>query len=84
MPPVLMLRLTIEAAADSCAEASAVFSIDPVAAVRHVHAAHVLVRTNGRAFAEIAEAVQLEFPPQIADAYAAAADALDAMWATIA
>jgi hypothetical protein len=84
MPPVLMLRLTVEAAADCCAEASAVFSIDPVAAVRHVHAAYVLVRTNGRSFEEITEVMNVDFPPEIAGGYADAFACLDAMWSTIA
>jgi hypothetical protein len=79
----VLLRATIEAAGDACAEASDVWVYDPVAAVRHVYAAHVLLRTNERAYHEVAGATRVSPATGIEHAYIASREVVEELYLAI-
>jgi hypothetical protein len=79
----VLLRATIEAAGDACAEASDVWVYDPVAAVRHVYAAHVLLRTNERAYHEVAGATRATTVAEIEHAYVASREVVEELYLAI-
>ncbi len=83
LPAAILLRATVESAADACSEASDVWTRDPVAAVRHVYAAQLLLRTNERAFHDIAAAARHSAPPEIEHTYLASREIVEELFLAI-